>query len=70
MTPAAAQVPGESCIVAGCGEEVVRHLSLAEARRAFPDLPEQGRRAPLCRTHYRAWKKATRDDRRLERLGR
>jgi len=70
MTAGAGNDPRESCILPGCGEEVVRHLSLAEARRAFPDLPEQGRHAPLCRTHYRAWKKATRDERRLERLGR
>jgi hypothetical protein len=48
----------------------VRRLSLAEARRAFADLPEKGRRAPLCRVHYRAWKKATREARALDRLGR
>jgi len=70
MTPNEAGEAAERCIVAGCPEEVARHLSLAEARRAFPDLAEKGRHAPLCRTHYRVWKKATRDDRRLDRLGR
>ncbi len=58
------------CVVPGCGGPAVRHLALAEARRAFDDLPEKGRRAPLCREHYRAWKKATREHRALERLGR
>jgi hypothetical protein len=59
----------ETCLVAGCGGAAVRRLSLAEARKGFPDLPEKGRRAPLCREHYRAWKKATKDERKLDRLG-
>ncbi|HTP53676.1 MAG TPA: hypothetical protein VML94_01770 [Thermoplasmata archaeon] len=59
----------EPCLVKGCGAPSVRHLALAEARRGFPDLPEKGRRAPLCREHYREWKKATRDARKLDRLG-
>jgi hypothetical protein len=60
----------ESCAVPGCPGEVARHLALSEARLAFPDLAERGRRAPLCREHYRAWKKATRERRALDRLGR
>ena len=59
----------EPCVVPGCGAPSVRHLALAEARRAFSTLPEKGRRAPLCREHYREWKKATRKARTLERLG-
>ena len=58
------------CVVPGCGLPSVRHLARVEAAKAFPNLPEQGRRAPLCREHYREWKKATREDRALERLGR
>jgi len=56
--------------VPGCTSEAVRHLTLTEARRAFENLPEKGRRAPLCRDHYRQWKKATKESRKLERLGR
>lgn len=56
------------CIVAGCGAPSVRHLSLTEARKAFDRLPDTGRRAPLCRDHYRAWKKLTKDARKLDRL--
>ncbi|MFY9716863.1 MAG: hypothetical protein WAK40_02875 [Thermoplasmata archaeon] len=59
----------EPCLIPGCGAPSVRHLALTEARRGFPDLPEKGRRAPLCREHYREWKKATRDARKLDRLG-
>jgi hypothetical protein len=60
----------EPCLVPGCGAPSARRLTLAEARRAFPELPEKGRRAPLCREHYRAWKKATKERRALDRLGR
>lgn len=60
----------EACLVPGCGAEAARHLALAEARRAFSNLPEKGRRAPLCRAHYKEWKKATKAERDLSRLGR
>jgi hypothetical protein len=66
---AASAATEDPCIVPGCGAPSVRRLALAEARRAFSDLPEKGRRAPLCREHYRAWKKATRESRALDRLG-
>ena len=60
----------ETCSVPGCGADALRHLSFAEARKAFPSLPERGRRAPLCRDHYKEWKKATKEARKLDRLGR
>jgi len=58
----------ERCAVSGCTEEAVRHLALAEARRGLSSLPESGRRAPLCRAHYKEWKKATKESRSLDRL--
>jgi len=57
------------CAIPDCGGEAVRHLALAEARRAFEQLPETGRSAALCRDHYKEWKKATKKDRQLDRLG-
>jgi hypothetical protein len=71
MTPgpdrSAAAEDSEPCLVPGCGAPSVRHLSLTEARKAFSTLPEKGRRAPLCRDHYREWKKSTKQARQLER---
>jgi hypothetical protein len=64
-----AEEPGDPCLVPGCGAPSVRHLALAEAKKAFSNLPEKGRRAPLCRDHYREWKKATKAARKLDRLG-
>jgi len=69
-SPEGAEPTADACLVPGCGEPAVRHLALAEARRAFDDLPEGGRRAPLCKVHYRVWKKATKESRTLARLGR
>jgi len=68
--PPAADDEAEPCLVPGCGAASVRHLARVEAAKAFPNLPEKGRRAPLCRDHYREWKKATKESRALDRLGR
>jgi hypothetical protein len=57
------------CCISGCTETSVRSLARAEARKAYPDLSEDGRRAPLCRAHYKQYKKATKEARTLDRLG-
>jgi hypothetical protein len=67
--PGASDEAEDPCGVPGCGAPSVRHLSLAEARKVFPDMPEKGRRGPLCRDHYREWKKKTKESRKLDRLG-
>ena len=56
------------CMVPGCGALSERSLALAEARKVFPALPE-GRRAHLCRAHYKEWKKGTKMERELQRPG-
>ena len=72
MSPPAVPRRGEEedepCIVPGCGAASLRHLAFTEARKAFPQLPDKGRRAPLCRDHYREWKKSTKAARKLDRL--
>ncbi len=68
-TPPSDDEADAPCLVPGCGAPSARRLSLAEARKAFPQLPEKGRRAPLCRDHYREWKKSTKAARKLDRLG-
>ena len=56
------------CAVPGCGGPAVRSLARTEVRKAFPQLSEEGRRAPLCKDHYKQWKKATKAARKLDRL--
>ncbi|HEV8050455.1 MAG TPA: hypothetical protein VGP88_07665 [Thermoplasmata archaeon] len=57
------------CAIPECGGVAVRHLAPAEARRAFEQLPEKGHSVALCKVHYKEWKKATKKDRKLDRLG-
>ncbi|MCI4327622.1 MAG: hypothetical protein L3K16_08350 [Thermoplasmata archaeon] len=57
------------CVIPECGGEAVRHLAVAEARRAFEQISDKGRSAALCKVHYKEWKKATKKDRQLDRLG-
>lgn len=59
----------EVCAVPGCGGEAVRNLSVSEARKVFSQLSEKARRAPLCKDHYKEWKKSTKEARTLSRLG-
>lgn len=67
-SPRASSGP-EHCAVPDCSGEAVRSLSIAEAKKGLPNLPDSGHRAHLCREHYRTWKKATKKDRELQRLG-
>ncbi|MFZ0830398.1 MAG: hypothetical protein WCB18_08840 [Thermoplasmata archaeon] len=56
------------CAIPGCGGPSVRSLARVEVRKAFPNLSEAGRRAPLCKDHYKQWKKSTKEARTLARL--
>jgi hypothetical protein len=66
--PGAAPEAATPCAIPGCGGASVRSLPRSEVRKAFPTLSEEGRRAPLCKEHYKQWKKATKEERTLERL--
>jgi len=59
----------EPCAVEGCGEPAARSLSAAKVKQVLPDLRigDVGRRAHLCRTHYRQFRKKTKEERELER---
>jgi hypothetical protein len=56
---------GTKCAVAGCEEEAVRSVSVPKAKAAGLDI--EGRRAYLCKEHYKEYKKGSRKDRRIER---
>jgi len=60
----------ERCEIPECTETAVRSVSRGELRKAFPVLEEGPGRLGVCRTHYKTYKKATKTDRVLERLGR
>ena len=58
---------GVGCDVTGCKNLAERSLSRAEAGNSGLSLGGDGRRAYLCREHYKAWKKATKKGRTMER---
>ncbi len=59
----------EKCDVPGCREPALRSLSTAKVQAALPELKvgDVGRRAHLCRAHYRMFRKKTKEERELDR---
>ncbi len=56
---------GVKCSVIGCGKEAVRSISNQKVKSAGLDV-SGGRRAYLCKDHYKEYKKKTRKERKLE----
>ncbi len=56
---------GTKCSVANCDEEAVRSISGSKAKAAGLDV--EGRRAYLCKAHYKQFKKGNKKDKRIER---
>jgi len=56
---------GTKCSVADCDEEAVRSVSVPKAKDAGLDV--EGRRAYLCKEHYKEFKKGSRKEKRIER---
>ncbi|MDE1858168.1 MAG: hypothetical protein KGI26_03765 [Thaumarchaeota archaeon] len=58
---------GVSCGVVGCKNPAERSLSREDTGGSGLTIGGEGRRVYLCRDHYKAWKKATKKSRSLER---
>jgi len=59
----------KKCDVEGCDEDSVRSISTGRVKGALEwNLSDDGKRAHLCKRHYREFKKATKKDRELDRL--
>jgi hypothetical protein len=56
---------GTSCSINSCEEEAVRSVSTHKAKAAGLDV--DGRRAYLCKAHYRDYKRGSREERRIMR---
>ena len=68
--PRRAAEKAHKCDIEGCKEEAERSISRKKLEKAGMGLSgEIGSSAHLCRTHYREFKKKTKDDRTYERLG-
>jgi len=58
---------GAKCDVDGCGEDGSRSLNAKRVEEGGLRLATSGKKAVLCKAHYKEWKKETREDRALER---
>ena len=58
---------GSPCNVEGCDAPAVRSLNTKKIQDAGFRLNSSGRKSGLCKEHYKEWKKATKEDRSLER---
>ena len=66
----ARQESERGCSVDGCSNPAARSVAGKRAAGALPPLKLKGdRRAHLCQDHYRQFRKATKEERDLERLG-
>lgn len=65
------QESAEKCHVHGCDSEASRSLprKKVESKSDFT-LTGEGKKVALCKEHYRKHKKATKEDRKLDSLGR
>ncbi len=59
----------KTCDVSGCSEPSVRTVSGEKARKGGLAVSEGLRKVHLCKKHYKEYKKATKKDRELERMG-
>jgi hypothetical protein len=61
------------CEIKGCDNEVARSIATKNIIKNLPELKvddEKKKRTHICKDHYKAFKKATKEERELDRLGR
>ena len=58
---------GVKCSVSGCSREAVRSLSGEKVKSAGLNVSSDGRRAYLCKEHYKEYKRKTKKEKMVER---
>ena len=58
---------GASCSVSGCDNQGLRSLNTKKVEDAGLRVSSNNKKSVLCKTHYKEWKKETKNDRSLER---
>ena len=62
----------QRCEIKGCENESVRSVPVKNLLKALPGVKiedEKRKRVHICKEHYKKFKKATREERELQRLG-
>ena len=58
---------GAKCNVSGCDNDGIRSLNTKRIEEAGLRVSTDGKKAALCKDHYKEWKKETKSDRSLDR---
>lgn len=58
---------GAKCNVDGCNEDGLRSLNTTKVESGGLRVSSNNKKSVLCKDHYKEWKKATKEDRDLER---
>ena len=58
---------GAKCNVDGCENDGARSINTTKVENAGLKVSSNIKKTVLCKNHYKEWKKATKDDRELER---
>ena len=58
---------GAKCNVSGCDNDAIRSLNTGKVEDAGLSVSSDGKKTALCKTHYKEWKKETKDSSDLER---
>jgi hypothetical protein len=59
----------KNCDVSGCSQDAVRSLSAKKVKKSGLDIPTDRGNTHLCKEHYREFKKSTKEERKLQRMG-
>jgi hypothetical protein len=59
----------KSCDVKGCSEPSIRSMSAKKVAKSGLDIPSERGNAHLCKEHYKEFKRSTKEERKLQRMG-
>lgn len=57
------------CDVKDCNEQAVRSVSAKKVVKSGLTIPSERGNTHLCKEHYKEFKKSTKEDRKLQRIG-
>lgn len=58
---------GAKCNVTGCDKDGVRSLTTSKVEGTGLSIASGSKKTALCKEHYKEWKKATKQEREVER---
>ena len=58
---------GAKCNVSDCDNDGIRSINTKKVEEAGLRVSSNNKKSVLCKTHYKEWKKETKNDRSLER---